>query len=49
VALLLHLAVAATATAYETWDPDRPFREYPATLRWCLQRAGHAFTDGAVS
>ncbi|WP_067694313.1 TetR/AcrR family transcriptional regulator [Nocardia jejuensis] len=35
---LFHLAVAAASTAYETWDPHRPFQEYLDTLRWCFEK-----------
>ncbi|MEU8819395.1 helix-turn-helix domain-containing protein [Actinoplanes sp. NPDC048796] len=39
-ALQLNLAQAATATAYQTWEPDEPFDVYLRRVRDCLHRAG---------
>ncbi len=38
--LQLNLMSAATATAYQTWQPDEPFETYLNRLRECLRQAG---------
>ena len=41
-ALQLNLALAATATAYQTWQSDESFDEYLQRLQRCLRQAAPA-------